>query len=98
MNSKITQNISLALYKKICMGLVAIPYYLILFTWWGNPYHGPGLWSVMVLNMFIVVGVCAAVELMRNCTAKWTKITATLSGLPLLLLLLASLYFAIKGV
>lgn len=94
---EITKSIPISYYTKICMVLVFIPYYLILFTWWGNPAHGPGPWSSIVVDSFLVVGLFASIDLIRSYQTSWKRILTMIVGFPLLFGLGLRVYFAVTN-
>lgn len=69
-------------YRIACLVFVLIPYYLIVFTWWGSPYHSAP-WTAVAFSAFLVFGVYAAVEYRRNSTVPWQRAGILALGAPL---------------
>lgn len=82
-------------YRGACIALVVATYYTLIFTSWGNPYHGSGLWSAYAQDTLLVVGAYASIELYRGSEDPTRRASALLAGAPLLLLIAFSLYWAI---
>jgi hypothetical protein len=81
------------LVNTICMVLIAVAYYVTLFTYWGNVYHGPGPWSAMAHDGINVIGAYSSIELFRR--TKRLKAVVSLFGLPLIAYVVFRLYWAI---
>lgn len=82
---------------RICVLLIAAPYFLVIFTYWGNPFHGPGPWSAMVMDGTFVLGAYSAVELFRGTRKLSIKIVTCLLGVPLIAAVAFRLYWATKN-
>lgn len=83
-------------YRAACTALVATAYFTLIFTSWGNPYHGPGRWSVYVQDILLVIGAYASIELYRGAKASIQRAFAVMAGIPLFLLIAFSIYWAVK--
>jgi len=77
-------------HRTACIVLVLIPYYLFMFTWWGNPYHSAP-WTAIAFNAFLVVGAYASLEYYRHSSVPWQRAAILGLGMPLGLYILLAL-------
>ena len=76
--------------------LTALSYYLLLFTFWGNYFHGGGPLDAALLDAFIVLGAFLSLEVFRTEKGIALRVTSALVGAPLALFVVLALWFALK--
>lgn len=79
-----------------CAALTALAYYLVLFTNWGNQYHGSTYLKVVTTSAVATLAVSACLEVIR--TEKVTPIRAIAGalGFPLLVVVLVTLWIGAR--
>jgi len=79
-------------YVSVCLPFIGAAYYLMLFTHWGNRFHGPGPWSAMAMDGFIVLAAYSTLELFRfrRGSGYW------ILGLPFVAAAIFRIYWAIS--
>jgi hypothetical protein len=79
-----------------CGAFTLLSYYALLFTHWGNYFHGGGPVDSALLNAVVVISVYLCLELFRSTTSSLARILSALFGLPLLVIATLSLFYALK--
>ena len=79
-----------------CAGLTALAYYLVLFTNWGNLYHGASHRGATATGAVIVLAVFACLEVMRTEKLVPLRALAGALGVPLLLVILLTLWYGVR--
>ena len=76
--------------------LTCIAYYGLLFTNWGNYFHGGGPVDKAVLSAVIVLAAYFGIELTRTDKRLWFRTTSYLIAAPLRLIAALDLFYAIR--
>ncbi|MDB5897071.1 MAG: hypothetical protein JWP22_1440 [Ramlibacter sp.] len=76
--------------------LTALAYYLVLFTNWGNAYHGGAYLGTVFTDAVAVLAVFACAEVMRSEKAVPLRAVAGALGAPLVLVLALMLWYGIR--
>lgn len=79
-----------------CAGLTALAYYLVLFTNWGNLYRGDSYLGAAATGAVIVLAVFACLEVMRTEKLVPLRALAGALGVPLLLVILLTLWYGVR--
>jgi hypothetical protein len=85
-----------ALLLPLSAALTASAYYLILFTDWGNPYHGGSYRGAVATDAVAVLAAFACVEVMRTDRAVPVRALAGALGAPLVLVLALMLWYGLR--
>jgi hypothetical protein len=80
----------------IWAALTASAYALILFTNWGNAFHGGSPLGVLVTDAVIVLAVLACVEVIRSERGIVYRALAGAVGVPLVLVTLLTLWYGVQ--
>lgn len=77
-------------------GLTLVAYYLLLFTQWGNRYHGGTPAKALVTDAAIVFAAFASLEVLRTEKPVPLRAVAAAVGLPLALVALLTLWYGLR--
>jgi hypothetical protein len=80
----------------VCAELVALAYYLILFTNVGNLYHGGSYGGVVVTQGIAVLAIFSCVEVMRTEKVVAFRALAGAVGVPLVLVTLLMVWYGVR--
>ena len=80
----------------ICAVLTALAYYLILFTNWGNLYHGAAYRGVVITEAVTVMAAFSCLEVLRTERVVALRALAGALGVPLLLVMLMTLWYGVR--
>lgn len=80
-----------------CGALTLLSYYLLVFTQWGNYYHGGGPVDKVLLDAFIVLAAFSCLEVVRTERVTALRVLCSLLGLPLAFFALVSLWYGVKA-
>jgi predicted neutral ceramidase superfamily lipid hydrolase len=80
----------------LCAVLTAFAYYLVLFTNWGNPYHGSSYLSFVLTQAVAVLATFACVEVIRTERVLAVRALAGALGVPLLLVIALTLWYGVR--
>lgn len=75
---------------------VLVSYYGLLFTYWGNYFHGGGPLDKALLSAAIVVATYLSLEVFRNEKRLRGRVISAVVGLPLFAFACFDLWFAVK--
>lgn len=78
------------------VALTIVAYYLLIFTEWGNYYHGGGPLDKAILDAISVLAVSLCFELFRSVKKGVSRGLLVFLGLPLLAISVFSLLHALK--
>jgi hypothetical protein len=76
--------------------LTASAYYLILFTNWGNPYHGGKYLGAVLTEGVAVLAAFACLEVVRTEKVLAIRVLAGVLGVPLILVVLLTLWYGLR--
>jgi hypothetical protein len=77
-------------------GLTGLAYYLILFTTWGNVYHGASYLGVVLTDMVTVLAILSCLEVLRSEPVVAFRALAGAVGAPLVLVTLLLLWYGVR--
>ncbi|MDB5860036.1 MAG: hypothetical protein JWQ76_3725 [Ramlibacter sp.] len=80
----------------LCAGLTALAYYLILFTNWGNVYHGASYLGVVLTDVVAVLAILSCLEVLRTERVVAFRALAGAVGAPLVLVTLLLLWYGVR--
>ena len=80
----------------IWVALTGTAYGLILFTNWGNAYHGGSPLGVVVTDLIVALAVLSCVEVMRSERVLAFRAVAGAVGVPLVLVTLLTLWYGAR--
>ena len=79
----------------VWVGLTGLAYYLILFTNWGNVYHGARYRGVVVTDVVAVLAILSCLEVLRSERVVALRALAGAVGVPLVLVTLLLLWYGV---
>ena len=80
----------------LCAALTALAYYLILFTNWGNAYHGGKYLGVVLRDVVTVLAILSCLEVLRTEKVTALRALAGAFGVPLVLVTLLMLWYGVR--
>ena len=80
----------------VCVALTALAYYLILFTNWGNAFHGATYLGVVLRDVVTVLAILACLEVLRTEKVTALRALAGAFGVPLVLVTLLMLWYGVR--
>lgn len=80
----------------VCAGLTALAYYLVLFTGWGNLYHGATYLGAVMTEAVAVLAAFSCLEVLRTERVLAFRALAGALGVPLLLVILLTLWYGVR--
>jgi hypothetical protein len=80
----------------LCVVLTALAYYCILFTNWGNPYHGASYRNAVIAQAVVVLAVFCCLEVVRSERVLALRAVAGALGVPLLLVTLLVFWYGVR--
>lgn len=80
----------------VCAGLSLLAYDLVLFTDWGNAYHGGSYQGAVTTQAFAVLAAFSCLEVVRSERVMAFRALAGALGVPLLLVLLLTLWYGAR--
>jgi energy-coupling factor transporter transmembrane protein EcfT len=86
--------------KSALLSLLAVltvsAYYLVLFTNWGNPYHGGSYRGAVFSQAVAVLAVFACLEVIRTEKAFFIRALAGALGVPLVAVIALTLWYGLR--
>ena len=79
-----------------CSALTGLAYYLILFTDWGNPYHGGSYRGAVMTDAVAVLAIFSCLEVFRTERIIAARAVAGALAVPLLLVILVTLWYGLR--
>ena len=80
----------------LCAALTALAYYLVLFTSYGNPYHGGSYLGAVLTEAVTVLAAFACAEVVRTERLVPVRAVAGALGVPLVLVVALTLWYGIR--
>ena len=77
-------------------GLTGLAYYLILFTNWGNVYHGGSFRGVVLTDVVAMLAILSCLEVLRSERVVAFRALAGAVGAPLVLVTLLMLWYGVR--
>lgn len=80
----------------VCAGLCLLAYYLVLFTDWGNAYHGGSYRGAVITQAVAAIAAFSCLEVVRSERVTAFRALAGALGVPLMLVLLLTLWYGAR--
>jgi hypothetical protein len=80
----------------VCAGLCLLAYYLVLFTDWGNAYHGGSYRGAVITQAVAAMAAFSCLEVVRSERVTAFRALAGALGVPLVLVLLLTLWYGAR--